>query len=71
MIFKYANDGDRWMFIIAVLASLLFGASMPSFCLIFGDMVDGVGGSNSFDMLSDSSLFMVYIGIGVFFVANL
>lgn len=45
---------------------------MPAFCLLFGDMIDGVGGANganSFESLSDSSLLMVYISFGVFIVS--
>ena len=44
---------------------------MPAFCLLFGDMVDGVGGVNSFDSLGDSALYMLYIGVVVYVVSFL
>ena len=69
MAFKYADAGDKCMFIVAVLSALIFGASMPSFCLLFGDMINGIGGVNSFDSLSDSALYMIYIGLGVYAVS--
>jgi hypothetical protein len=69
MAFKYADAGDKCLFIWAVISAVVFGASMPSFCLLFGDMIDGIGGVNSFDSLSNSAVYMVYIGLGVYVVS--
>lgn len=71
MCFKYASGGDIALFSLAVLASFVFGASMPAFSIIFGDVIDGVGGVNSFGALTDSSLMMLYIGLVVYFVSYL
>lgn len=69
--FRYASGSDKLIFFGALISSSLFGASMPGFCILFGDMIDGIGGVNSFDMLGDSALYMVYVGIGVYVVSFL
>ena len=52
---RYMSGADRVKFYSGLLASLLFGGSLPAFCLLFGDMIDGVGqtgaDSSGFDSL--------------------
>ena len=57
------------MYTIGIIASMLFGAALPGFCLLFGDMIDSVGGSSTdgnFDMLGTQAKWMIIIGAGVF-----
>ena len=52
---RYMSGADRVKFYSGLLASLLFGGSLPAFCLLFGDMIDGVGqtgaDSSNFEIL--------------------
>jgi len=43
MINRHANLKDYILFIIGIIAASGFGAAMPAFCLIFGNMIDGLG----------------------------
>jgi len=55
------------MYISGIIASILFGAAMPGFCLLMGGMIDSVGGNKgSFDMLGTQAKWMISIGAGVF-----
>ena len=71
MIFRYASGGDKCLWVFAAIASIGFGAALPAFCLMFGDMIDSVGGASTagFGALDDQALYMVYIGMGVFVLA--
>jgi len=75
MIFRYATVGDKIIFAIATICSVLFGAAMPAFVLVFGGMVDSVGETSAentmgFDQLSSQSVYMLLIATGVFFVSS-
>jgi hypothetical protein len=66
------SKGDLINFIIGGTASLLVGAALPGFCLFFGKMIDGVADTgadtNEFNALQKNSLYMIYIGCGLFFI---
>ena len=70
MAFKFADGKDKCLFFFGIMCSLLFGAAMPAFCLLFGEMVDGVGGVNSFSSLGDSAIYMVYMAFGVWIASG-
>ena len=70
MAFRYADPFDKVLFIIGLVCSLLFGCALPAFSLMFGEMIDSVGG-NSFDMLSVQAGYMLYIGFGIYVVTFL
>jgi hypothetical protein len=49
--------------------SFLFGASMPGFCIIFGELVDDMGSMNPGEgknPMKDNFLMMIYIAIWAF-----
>jgi len=67
---RYMDCADRTKFYLGLFAALLFGGSMPAFCLLFGDMIDSVGSSDgsdgdSFSSLQTQAKYMMYIGLGV------
>jgi hypothetical protein len=49
------DGSDQCKWIAGLTGSVLFGGSLPAFCLLFGEMIDGVGNTaadaNQFDML--------------------
>lgn len=63
LIFKYADNCDKCLFILGVIFSTLFGMALPFFCILFGDMLDGIGGASSFDSLGEQAEYMVYMGL--------
>ena len=67
MVTRYASCTDKALLYSGIFCSLMFGASMPAFCVAFGGMVDGLGAGqgDEFDMLQDQALWMVYIGLAV------
>ena len=72
LIFKYADGKDKCTFFLACICATLFSASLPGFCVLFGEMLDGVGGSNTFDLLADQAQYMIYLGFYAFiFSSNL
>ena len=55
-----ANSGDLLLFFLGTVSSVVFGAALPSFCLIFGKMMDNLGSSTSngdFSSMKQSALF--------------
>jgi hypothetical protein len=44
---------------------MMFGAALPGFTLIFGEMIDSIGG-NGFDSLGTQAKWMLIIGAGVY-----
>jgi hypothetical protein len=65
LIFRYASGSDKVMFGAAWFASMMFGAALPGFTLIFGEMIDSIGG-NGFDSLGTQAKWMLIIGAGVY-----
>ena len=56
LLFKYSNCSDLIFFVAGVVCSFLFGSSLPAFCLVFGDMIDGMSMSThggGFDSLKE------------------
>jgi len=75
LMFRYADGTDKIMSALAILTSIIFGASMPAFMVIFGELIDSMGSSTSadasgFDNLGGSSMIMVYVAAGMFVVAT-
>jgi len=70
LIFRYATGTDIMLWVLAMIATIITGASMPAFVLIFGEMIDSIGGAGGFGSLSDQALYMVYIGIVTMFVSG-
>jgi hypothetical protein len=55
-----ADSGDLLLFFLGTVSSRVFGAALPSFCLIFGEMMDNLGASTSngdFSSLKTSALY--------------
>lgn len=74
MCYRYMDSLDQAKFISGLTASVLFGGSLPAFCLLFGDMIDGVGetgvnpdpnDTSGFDGLQTQAKWMIIIGLGV------
>jgi hypothetical protein len=43
MIVRHASFKDYCLLTIGCIAAAGFGAAMPAFCLIFGNLIDGLG----------------------------
>lgn len=43
MIKRHANFKDYTLLTAGTIAAAGFGAAMPAFCLIFGNLIDGLG----------------------------
>lgn len=43
MISRHADCRDYTLLIIGTTAATAFGAALPAFCLLFGNMIDGLG----------------------------
>ena len=74
MVSRYMDFEDKIYLGLGLFGAFFLGAAMPAFCLLFGDMVDGIGGSTAsdgsqdvsqFQSLEDSAILMVYVGCGV------
>jgi len=68
MTLRYANDFDKILLLLGICSSLVFGAALPAFCLLFGALIDSVG-QNSFDMLGMQAKWMIIIGLIVWVVS--
>ena len=71
LMMRYASFADKLIWFIGILCVIAFGSAMPGFSVIFGDMIDSLGGGvDGFDSLKTQAIYMLYIGVGVFFVAT-
>jgi len=43
MVLRYADCNDHLLLWFGLLGSCTFGACLPGICLLFGNMIDGVG----------------------------
>ena len=72
MVGRNAETSDYLGLFAGMFMSMLLGAALPGFCLIFGNMIDGVAETsddNSFNALQEQSLYMIYIGCALLFIA--
>jgi len=67
LVFRFSSRSDKMMFVIGWIASTLVGAALPGFSLIWGDMIDSIGGAKGdLDTLETQALYMGYVGVGTF-----
>jgi len=69
------STSDAIKFYIGNSAAILVGSALPGFCLVFGNMIDGVAGTGTsdgdadeFNALQKQALYMVYIGAALFMI---
>jgi len=53
---------------LGTFGCMVFGAALPGFCLLWGNMMDNMGGSG-FGAMGDMVVYMVYLGVGVLLCA--
>lgn len=70
LVGRNADPCDKFTFFIGCASAMLFGACLPMFCLLFGNMIDDVG-SGGFESLQTQAKIMIFIGFGVFVVSGL
>lgn len=44
MFTRFADGGDKALMYIGFFWATLFGASMPGFCVVFGELINDLGG---------------------------
>ena len=66
---RYASFGDNFLFWFGNITAGLFGAALPGFCLIFGELIDELGDTTGFESMKDQALIMIYLGLGVWLVS--
>lgn len=75
ILFRYADRTDKFYFFCGAVASVGFGAALPGFCLLFGNMVDSMGaatkGKDGFIDLKDSGLHLAYFSVFVWLTSIL
>lgn len=72
-LFRYANSLDLFLLAIACLASIISGAALPLFTLIFGSLTQVftnffVNGSDPHEFqhtVNHNTLYFVYLGVGI------
>lgn len=72
---RHMSTADTLKFATGCFTSAMLGAALPAFCLVFGEMIDGVadtsssnGNDSEFNALQKQAFFMLYIGCGLFFI---
>lgn len=70
-LFSFADGYDYFLLLVGTLGALAHGAALPIFFLYFGNLVNGFGAyqnnpSKMVSVVSQYSLYFVYVGIVVF-----
>jgi hypothetical protein len=68
------SGGDKCLFYLGMAAACVTGVGMPSFVLIFGDLINGFGEPDPEemqDMIRFVSLAMLFIGVGLWIFSYL
>ena len=63
MCWRHADCSDKLLWWCGFFASSIFGSSLPAFCLIWGEMMDSIGGVGNFDSMKDQAFWMGGVGI--------
>eukprot|EP00929_Paragymnodinium_shiwhaense_P050623 TRINITY_DN25498_c0_g1_i1.p1 TRINITY_DN25498_c0_g1~~TRINITY_DN25498_c0_g1_i1.p1 ORF type:complete len:1274 (-),score=282.09 TRINITY_DN25498_c0_g1_i1:575-4396(-) len=66
-LLSMATWSELAVFWLGTLNALLHGFNQPLLCLVFGDMIDGLG-QGLMDEIEEKALFFCYIGIATIFV---
>lgn len=69
---RFSSTGDKLLFYNGLFWSFIFGAALPTFCFVFGELIDDIGGmatSKEENPMVTNSLYMVYVAVGVLFTA--
>ncbi|KAL7699802.1 p-glycoprotein (MDR1) [Lotmaria passim] len=70
-IFRYADRTDKILMIVGTVCAVVCGGGLPAFAFVFGRIMDDLMVSNDPEKeTANTSLIMVYIGIGVFIVCG-
>lgn len=64
ILMTFADCTDKTYLYIGYTMAIVSGFALPSFTFIFGDIVNGIGGSNPDGVINQSKT-MLYIGCGV------
>lgn len=64
LFLRQANCCDKCYLYTGVTASIIFGAGMPAFSIVFGGMVDGLGEQSSGDMSMFKTQAFIMLGLG-------
>lgn len=72
---RWSDGGDKLLLANGFFWSFLFGAAMPGFCIIFGELIDDMGemapGSDEPNPMKENTIFMVYVALGTFVTSAL
>jgi hypothetical protein len=53
LIWRHADCTDKLLWWCGFSGSIIFGSSLPAFCLVWGEMTDSLGGVGNFDALQE------------------
>lgn len=78
-LFRYATNWDIFLLVIASIASIVAGAALPMFTLIFGSItqvftdffISGTNPDHFQHVVNHNTLYYVYLGVGIFAAASL
>jgi len=72
-MFSMCDGIDYCLIIAGSLGAMAHGVSQPALCLVFGDLIDGIGGSMSdmMDQMSSLCVTMAIIGVGTTAAASI
>jgi ATP-binding cassette subfamily B (MDR/TAP) protein 1 len=68
ILLTFASKGDKCYLALGYAAAAIAGVALPAFTFMFGDIVNGFGGSDVSGVVAQAKN-MLYIGCGVFFFA--
>merc|ERR1719310_774684 len=66
-LLSLATYWELSVFYFGILVSVIHGLNQPALCLVFGDMIDGLGGE-MMDEIEKQAVLFCYIGVGTIFV---
>ncbi len=63
-LFRFADTKDKVLIAFGTVGAIIAGAMLPGFSIVFGEMMNGINGTNFMGKIEELALVFFYMGLG-------